>query len=233
MTSTTASPSLTAHLLSIQSTAHDSATHHPFLLRSGIGTIADSAVCQWLVQDKYYQLGYVSFIGALLSKLDLSDLISPTPSNTKAETPQHLARTTTQVLIDSLNAIQQEIEFYDRTAETYKLELRYAEMSAATREYVELFKEVGNGDGGVLRGLVVLWATEHVRSCLLSPPFQNHGFGCSDASIIWLRLVGRTPLISKTTVLSKCVDICVFSCEGYRCAWQNWRSGSAPSGIRT
>ena len=153
--------SLTAHLLSTHGPAYASATRHPFLTNAGNGTLAGSTVCEWLVQDKYYQLGYVNFIGSLLSKLDLSNLVTP-PSH------QRRLRNTMDVLIDALSAIRQEIHFYDRTVEKYKLNLEYAEMIEVTREYVELFREIGKNDQSPLQGLVLLWATEHVRPVAFS-----------------------------------------------------------------
>ena len=168
MASKSHSTSLTAHLLSTQRAAYTSATRHPFLTKSGAGMLADSVVCKWLVQDKYYQFGYVSFIGSLLSKLDLSHLAQ---SNAKIgnkevqnDDGQSLLRATMDVLIDSLSAIRQEIDFYDQTAKKYDLALEPAEMSGVTREYVELFKEAGKEYKGLLHGLVILWATEHVGS---------------------------------------------------------------------
>ena len=172
--------SLTTYLLSTHRAAYTKATKHPFLTRSGVGTLADSAVCEWLVQDKYYQLGYVNFIGSLLSKLDLSALVLPSHSHAEAEDQesrdeaeqQSRLRTTTDILSDSLVAIRQEIDFYDQTAKKYELELEYAEMSVATEEYVELFRKFRTEGKGTLQGLVVLWATEHVSLTALSfyPP---------------------------------------------------------------
>ncbi|KAL6715823.1 hypothetical protein ACLMJK_006784 [Lecanora helva] len=167
MASNANSTSLTAYLLSIEKAAYASATRSPFLAKSGAGTLTDSAVCEWLVQDKYYQLGYVNFMGSLLSKIDLSPLISPSPSHSNKETTRkdedgrNLQRTTMNILIDALTAIRQEIDLYDQVAEKYGLALEFAEMNGVTREYVELFEEVGKGDKGLLQGLVVLWATEH------------------------------------------------------------------------
>ena len=73
------------------------------------------------------------------------------------------------MLIDSLNAIRTEMDFYNQTAEKYELKFDEAGMSDVTREYVDFFREVGREDKSILQGLVLLWATEHVRC----PPFPS------------------------------------------------------------
>ena len=180
--------SLTAHLLSTtqekssSAASYAAATRSPFLTKAGSGTLAADSVCEWLVQDKYYQLGYVNFIGGLLSKLDLFSspfLVSPNnddAGNNNKKGEDNLLRTTMHILIDSLIAIRSEIDFYDRVVEQCGLELKYeGGMNGVTREYVELFREVSSvrmgkwdDERGILDGLLVLWATEHVRSFLLT-----------------------------------------------------------------
>ncbi|MCJ1238626.1 hypothetical protein MMC14_006616 [Varicellaria rhodocarpa] len=129
------SESFTSSLLSIHKDLHASATQHPFLVEAGKGSLPASALCKWLVQDKYYQLAYVNFIGSLLAKLDLS------------------------FMRDSFAAEQ--ISFYEKTADKYKLPLKEAPPNRTTEEYVQLFAAASAKEAPLLKGLLILWATEH------------------------------------------------------------------------
>ena len=163
MAPTDRSSSFTATLLSTHEDRYSSATQHAFLAKAGDGTLPDSAVCKWLVQDKYYQLAYVNFIGALLAKLDLFPIVFPSQSaERQAEGEESLSRTTFDLLVDSLTAIRQEIDFYDKTADRYKLELKYAPPTNTTKDFIKLFADASVKEAPLLHGLLVLWATEHV-----------------------------------------------------------------------
>ena len=166
------SSSLTDDLLSVHQDKYSSATEHAFLAKAGNGTLPDSAVCKWLVQDKYYQLGYVNFIGGLLAKLDLSSCVLPSHSVERQIDGETLSRTTFHLLIDSLTAIRQEIDFYDETAEKYKLKLEYAPPDTTTEEYVKLFADASAKEAPLVQGLLVLWATEHVSH--IPPRFAQY-----------------------------------------------------------
>ncbi|KAL8823381.1 MAG: hypothetical protein Q9191_005909 [Dirinaria sp. TL-2023a] len=161
MAQTDRSSSLTTILLFTHEDQYSSATEHAFLAKAGDGTLPDPAVCKWLVQDKYYQLAYVNFIGALLAKLDLLPSVFPSHSAERQVGGENLSRTTFDLLVDSLTAIRQEIDFYDKTADKYKLELQYAPPSKTTEEYMNLFADASVKEVPLLHGLVVLWATEH------------------------------------------------------------------------
>ena len=156
------SSSFTTNLLSTHEDLYSSATEHAFLTKAGDGTLPDSAVCKWLVQDKYYQLAYVNFIGALLAKLDLFPSVFPSHSEERQVGGENLSRTTFDLLVDSLTAIRQEIDFYDKTADKYKLELKYASPNNTTEEYINLFADASVKETPLLHGLLVLWTTEHV-----------------------------------------------------------------------
>ena len=154
--------SITATLTSMYKREYPDATKHPFLAKAGNGTIPEPAVCKWLVQDKYYQLAYANFIGGLVAKLDLFPWAFPSQSAEHKIKGESLSRATLNLLIDSLTAIRQEIDFYDKTADEYKLELEYAPPDDVTKQYMELFAEVSAKEVPLEYGLVVLWATESV-----------------------------------------------------------------------
>lgn len=110
------------------------------------------------MQDKYYQLAYINFLGGLLAKLDLS---SCAPARTHDDFDK-LAWETLGVLAGALTNIRREIEFYDETAEKYRLELQQEPPNETTKAYIRLFEEAGAPETPMLHGLVVLWATENV-----------------------------------------------------------------------
>ena len=155
------SESFTSSLLSVHKDLHASATQHPFLVEAGKGSLSASALCEWLVQDKYYQVAYVNFIGSLLVKLDLSSCVFPLQQSTDLN-GEDLSWTTFNLLVDSLTAIREEIGFYDKTAAKYKLPLKEAPPNRTTEEYVQLFAAASSKESPLLKGLLVLWATEHV-----------------------------------------------------------------------
>jgi TENA/THI-4/PQQC family len=71
------SSSLTAQFYSHDDPALKDATQHPFLEQAGKDTLPAPTLCTWLVQDKYYQLAYVNFIGGLLAKVPLTSCAFP------------------------------------------------------------------------------------------------------------------------------------------------------------
>ena len=160
---------LTEHLLTLHASHLHAATTHPFLTQAGAGTLSSTALCQWLVQDKYYQLAYVNFIGRLIAKLDLSSYAFPEDDN-------NLQWETLEALVTALNAIKGEIDFYNETAEKYDLPLEKAGPNEVTRQYVKLFEDSSQEDKPVVWGLTVLWATEFVRSHICSQ--FNHLLAC-------------------------------------------------------
>lgn len=148
--------SLTAQLYSADDSAMRDATQHPFLEHAGKGTLPASTLCTWLVQDKYYQLAYVNFIGGLLVKLPLA-------SCAFAHSDQdNLTWKTLDVLISALTNIRQEIEFYDKTVDKYNLVIEEVPPNETTCQYIKLFEDASAKDAPIIHGLVVLWATEQV-----------------------------------------------------------------------
>ena len=152
--------SLTERLLSLHSQNLPAATTHPFLTQAGTGTLSSTPLCEWLVQDKYYQFGYVNFIGRLISKLDLTSYAFPKHGD------ENLAWKTFNVLVTALHAIKSEIDFYNETVDKYALSLEEAPPNRVTRQYVELFEDSSRGDKPLVWGLTVLWATEFVRALI-------------------------------------------------------------------
>ncbi|KAG0159419.1 hypothetical protein PDIDSM_6941 [Penicillium digitatum] len=110
---------LTAYLLASTPNALKRATTHPFLASAGRGTLPKSQLSQWLSQDRLYAQSYIRFIGLLLSKIRLPTQ-NPTSPGPHLPTPEHNAIT---VLIDALVNIRRELEFFERTANDYGLDL--------------------------------------------------------------------------------------------------------------
>ncbi|KAK6357125.1 hypothetical protein TWF718_001451 [Orbilia javanica] len=147
------STSLTTHLLTLTPTAYKSATEHPFLTAAATNTLPDALLLQWLLQDRHYALSYISFIGALLSKLTI-----PTSSNRLST----LSWEVTDTLIFSLNNIKTELALFDKILieEFGWKEEGEVEVLPITRAYQDMFAGAGSGKVGFLEGMVVLWATE-------------------------------------------------------------------------
>jgi hypothetical protein len=103
------SSSLTTQLYFLDDSAVSSATRHPFLAQAGKGTLLTSCLCTWLVQDKYYQLAYVNFIGGLIAKVPLSSSSFTSPGGESQSDEENLPWTTLDVLISALTNIRQEI----------------------------------------------------------------------------------------------------------------------------
>ena len=150
------SSSLTDHLLSLYQSHLQSATTHPFLTQAGAGTLSQSTLCKWLVQDKYYQFAYVNFIGGLISKLNLASYAFP------AKGEENLEWKTLNTLITAMEGIKSEIDFYNDTAEKYDLPLEQEGENEITRKYRQLFEESCAPGKPIIWGLTVLWATEFV-----------------------------------------------------------------------
>ncbi|KAK4871339.1 hypothetical protein LT330_000576 [Penicillium expansum] len=110
---------LTAYLLASTPNALKRATTHPFLASAGRGTLPKSQLSQWLSQDRLYAQSYIRFIGLLLSKIRLPTQ-NPTSPGPHLPTPEHNA---INVLIDALVNIRTELEFFEKTANDYGLDL--------------------------------------------------------------------------------------------------------------
>jgi thiaminase len=148
-------PSLTAHLLNANQLVFNAATQQPFLSHAGCGTLAAAPLAQWMVQDGHYTRGYIQFIGALIAKIRL-------PSATNSQF--HPMYRTLDLLISALNNIRREMSFFEITATKYGIHMNDDPPSYITRAYTDLFISVSSPSASLLEGMVVLWATEHVRS---------------------------------------------------------------------
>jgi hypothetical protein len=149
-------PSLTSHLLAITSDAFTQATQQPFLSHAGCGSLAAGPLSQWLVQDGHYSRGYIRFVGQLLAKIRL-----PQTQNSQF----HPMYRTMDLLISALNNMRREMQFFEITATKYGLTLGMEPPTPITRALLDLFVSASSSSASLLEGMVVLWGTEHVRSC--------------------------------------------------------------------
>lgn len=147
-------PSLTGYLLSVNKDAFTAATQQPFLSHAGCGTLAAPPLIQWLVQDAHFARGYVQFIGQLLAKIRL-----PSVHNSQF----HPLYRTMDLLISALNNVRREMSFFEITATKYGLQLTDESPNFITRGYLDLFISSSSASASLLEGMVLLWATEHVR----------------------------------------------------------------------
>jgi thiaminase len=156
---------LTRYLLTTTDPASTSrAFEHPFLKHAGRGTVPDELLERWLGQDIHYTRAYVRFIGQTLSGLRL-------PFEGAATDGRAFEFRVLDVLVAALNGIQRETTFFENTAVRYGLQIApggiVPEPGAAAQDYQRLFEAVGGeasrrGDrAGLLRALVLLWATEY------------------------------------------------------------------------
>jgi thiaminase len=147
-------PSLTRHLLTCCAVPFRQATQQPFLSHAGCGSLAAGPLSQWLVQDGHYSRGYIRFIGQLLAKIRL-----PQTQNSQF----HPMYRVMDLLISALNNMRREMQFFEITATKYGLALGSEPPSPITRAMLDLFVSASSSSASLLEGMVVLWATEHVR----------------------------------------------------------------------
>lgn len=157
-------PSLTSILLNNSPGQFQAATQHPFLRLAGLGQLPKHVLSRWLSQDRLYAQAYISFIGSLLSRVDL-------PYVFIADKPSSLRWRIVHMLTNCLNNIHREIDFFTSTAHKYGLDLQApvrpgdSQFTAdtATKQYIDLFRAFWTDPSmSLLEGLVVLWATETV-----------------------------------------------------------------------
>ena len=149
---------MTAHLLSLYPSQLQAATQHPFLAQAGDGTLPSPLLCKWLVQDKYYQNSYIRFVARLLAKLDMSFNIEVERTRTMAT---QIGRTIS-ALVAVLQALRDEIDFYDSVAQNNELELVPEGIGEAAQGYSTLFEQAAEKSQSIGCGMVVLWGTELV-----------------------------------------------------------------------
>lgn len=158
-------PSLTTHLLSSNAGPFTAATQQPFLSHAGCGTLAAGPLAQWMVQDGHYTRGYVQFVGALIAKIRLPQ------ANNSQFNPMYR---TLDLLISALNNIRREMQFFEITATKYGIQMGEEAPNPITRAYLDLFIACSSPSASLLEGMVVLWATEHVRVALKRPTLCDH-----------------------------------------------------------
>jgi thiaminase len=150
-------PSLTNHLVSQSQAEFSSATQQPFLSHAGCGTLSVGPLAQWMVQDGHYTKGYIQFLGAMINKIRLPDV---------QNSQFHPMYRTLDLLISALNNIRREMSFFEITATKYGIQFTADPPTHITRAYIDMFNSVSSPSASLLEGMVVLWATEHVRLTL-------------------------------------------------------------------
>ncbi|GAB7345069.1 hypothetical protein MBLNU457_3477t1 [Dothideomycetes sp. NU457] len=145
---------LTTHLLSLSTSAHKTATTHPFLQQAGQNTLPPKLLSSWLRQDRLYALSYVSFIGSLLAKISI-------PSN--VQRAQSIEWRVADLLIDALVNIKREIGLFEdilRKDFGWGGDQDDDRPRTQTKAYTDLFAGAGAANQSVLAGVTALWATE-------------------------------------------------------------------------
>ncbi|KAL4762764.1 putative transcription regulator PAB1642 [Aspergillus foveolatus] len=182
---------LTAHLSSTTPAALQSATTHPFLRHAGSGTLPKTTLAAWLSQDRLYAQTYVRFIGLLLSKVHLPN--TPSKQNNPSITEKIL-----EILIDALNNIHRELQFFEDVARGYGLDLntntpqeesdpevqRKFAPAPITQGYIDMFLSAASPGNSLLEGLVVLWATEvcYLKAWRYAADFLQKSAGAGNRS---------------------------------------------------
>lgn len=146
-------PSLTSHLLHLDEKALKEATTHPFLEAAATASLPLEHLKQWLGQDRLYQMAYIHFIGSMLTMIGI-------PSGSDRE--QSLEWRATDLLIDCLTDIRQEMKLFEDTAhaEGWLEDICGVQPSVQTRAYQDLFAGATAQGRPLIVGLTVLWATE-------------------------------------------------------------------------
>lgn len=147
-------PSLANYLITRDPAAFAGATQQPFLSHAGCGTLSVGALGQWLAQDSHISRGYISFVGQLIGKIKL-----PAVQNTQL----HPLYRTMDLLISALNNVRREMSFFEVTATKFNLQLPREDPNPITKAYLDLFVASSAPGASLLEGMVVLWATQHVR----------------------------------------------------------------------
>jgi len=156
---------LTVALQASDPSAFELATESPFLEAAGKGKVSKSLLSRWLSQDRLYAQAYISFISALIARVDL-------PYAFVGNKNTSLRWRIVDLLTSALNNIHRELDFFATTAQKYGLDLEAPSDSgqftanATTKQYIDLFRAFWTDPTmSLMEGLVVLWATEQ---CYLS-----------------------------------------------------------------
>ncbi|CAA7267216.1 unnamed protein product [Cyclocybe aegerita] len=150
--------SLTNHLLSFHRTpeAYTAATRHPFLTQAGDGTLPPSRLALWLSQDRIYAAhAYPRFIGSLIARIPFSE------KDTILSTREKQNEDILKILVECLDNIVREVDFFRDTAETFGLDMDGWVERKGTRDYTAEMSRISSS-GSLEDGLVFLWAMEQV-----------------------------------------------------------------------
>ena len=130
------------------------ATEQPFLSQAGSGIVNGPKLDQWLAQDSYISRGYITFVGALIGKIRLPQVVS----NTQFD-PLYRA---TDLLISALNNVRREMSYFEISLTKFNLRVPDVPATPNTKAYLDLLVASSAGPSSLLEGMVVLWATHHV-----------------------------------------------------------------------
>jgi len=148
---------LTSHLLSLKTTpTYSAATQHKFLTLAGRGDLPLSRLALWLSQDRIYAAhAYPRFIGALISRIPFhaSDPIDSVEEQSK--------QGVLHVLVECLDNIVLEVEFFKKTAGEFQLDLDGWMERKGTRDYTAEMARISL-NSSLEEGIVFLWAMERV-----------------------------------------------------------------------
>lgn len=147
-------PSLANHLLARVSEPLTTATQQSFLSHAGCGTLSADALNGWLAQEIHISRALVTFVGSLVGKVRIPE------TNNLQQDPTFRAL---DLLCSAVSNMKKELEFLETTKRKYDLRVGVEEPRPATKGFVDLFASASSPQSSLLEGLVVLWATEHVR----------------------------------------------------------------------
>ncbi|KAF2004506.1 heme oxygenase-like protein [Amniculicola lignicola CBS 123094] len=165
-------PTLTSHLLKLNTAQFTHATQSPFLHHAASGSLPKSTISHWLANDRLYMRGYIALTGQLLRILQLP----AKPVHSKSQDPTEIRLV--DWLVDALVNIRREERFFIDVAEKYGLDLDLTGGSECgevaeekkiqgLKRFEALFESL-TGDKRTssflpwLEGVVVFWATEKV-----------------------------------------------------------------------
>lgn len=117
-----------------------------FAIRCAIGTV-DGA--RWTLHARLY---------SILGGYDQQDSLAGCPQFTVPSSVQDDGPA-----VSALNNVRREMSFFEITATKYGIQLSPDPPSHITRAYIDMFNSVSTASSSLLEGMVVLWATEHVR----------------------------------------------------------------------
>ncbi|KAI1177542.1 hypothetical protein F4777DRAFT_541335 [Nemania sp. FL0916] len=138
--------------------SYQRATQAKFLRLGGQGRLPHKIVSEWLSQDRLYAQAYLRFISGLISRAKSAN------ENDKISS----------MLQKCLDGILRELTFFEETAKTCGLDLLAVPPGESsfgpnktTGEYIDLFdsfaadrSSAGESGNTLMKGLLVLWATE-------------------------------------------------------------------------